>query len=170
MLWQNFIRTFNVPGRLTRVDSGHSPLRPLTLSGLCAVPATNTHAILRRGKVWPPGPELEPGSHHRHQRRSPVLLTTRPRRGFLIFTLSPTHTSPSSRLGTYQLGMYTRLQTVWSLPGHSRQANKGHSPRCHRPPTALVGSLIRSSNLPHSLQRGVLTIPYPDTTPPLLYT
>ena len=50
---------------------------------------------------------------------------------------------------------YTRLQTVWSLPGHSRQANKGHSPRCHRPPTALVDSLIRSSNLPHSLQRGV---------------
>ena len=30
--------------------------------------------------------------------------------------------------------MYTRLQTVWSLPGHSRQANKGHSPRCHRRP------------------------------------
>ena len=29
---------------------------------------------------------------------------------------------------------YTRLQTVWSLPGHSRQANKGHSPRCHRRP------------------------------------
>ena len=27
-------------------------------------------------------------------------------------------------------------------------------------PTALVGSLIRSSNLPHSLQRGVLTAPY----------
>ena len=21
---------------------------------------------------------------------------------------------------------------MWSLPGHSRQANKGHSPRCHR--------------------------------------
>ena len=30
--------------------------------------------------------------------------------------------------------MYTRLQTVWSLPGPSRQANKGHSPRCHRRP------------------------------------
>ena len=30
--------------------------------------------------------------------------------------------------------MYTRPQTVWSLPGHSRQANKGHSPRCHRRP------------------------------------
>ena len=30
--------------------------------------------------------------------------------------------------------MYTRLQTVWSLPGHSRQANKGHSPLCHRRP------------------------------------
>ena len=30
--------------------------------------------------------------------------------------------------------MYTRLQTVWSLPGHSRHANKGHSPRCHRRP------------------------------------
>ena len=30
--------------------------------------------------------------------------------------------------------MYTRLQTVWSLPGHSRQANKDHSPRCHRRP------------------------------------
>ena len=29
---------------------------------------------------------------------------------------------------------YTRLQTVWSLPGPSRQANKGHSPRCHRRP------------------------------------
>ena len=28
--------------------------------------------------------------------------------------------------------MYTRLQTVWSLPGPSRQDNKGHSPRCHR--------------------------------------
>ena len=23
---------------------------------------------------------------------------------------------------------------MWSLPGHSRQANKGHSPRCHRRP------------------------------------
>ena len=33
-----------------------------------------------------------------------------------------------------KFGMYTRLQTVWSLPGHSRQANKGHSPRCHRRP------------------------------------
>ena len=31
-------------------------------------------------------------------------------------------------------GMYTRLQTVWSLPGPSRQANKDHSPRCHRRP------------------------------------
>ena len=30
--------------------------------------------------------------------------------------------------------MYTRLQTVWSLPRHSRQANKDHSPRCHRRP------------------------------------
>ena len=30
------------------------------------------------------------------------------------------------------LQTYTRLQTVWSLPDHSRQANKGHSPRCHR--------------------------------------
>ena len=30
--------------------------------------------------------------------------------------------------------MYTRLQTVWSLPGHSRQANKDHSPLCHRRP------------------------------------
>ena len=30
--------------------------------------------------------------------------------------------------------MYTRLQTVWSLPGHSRQANKDHIPRCHRRP------------------------------------
>ena len=30
--------------------------------------------------------------------------------------------------------MYTRLQTVWSLPGPSRQANKGHSPRFHRRP------------------------------------
>ena len=30
--------------------------------------------------------------------------------------------------------MYTRLQTVWSLPGPSRQANKGQSPRCHRRP------------------------------------
>ena len=30
--------------------------------------------------------------------------------------------------------MYTRLQTVWSLHGHSRQASKGHSPRCHRRP------------------------------------
>ena len=30
--------------------------------------------------------------------------------------------------------MYTRLQTVWSLPDHSRQANKDHIPRCHRRP------------------------------------
>ena len=30
--------------------------------------------------------------------------------------------------------MYTRLQTVWSLPGHSRQANKDHVSRCHRRP------------------------------------
>ena len=32
------------------------------------------------------------------------------------------------------IGTYTRLQTVWSLPGHSRQANKDHIPRCHRCP------------------------------------
>ena len=32
------------------------------------------------------------------------------------------------------MARYTRLQTVWSLPGSSRQANKGHSPRCHRRP------------------------------------
>ena len=30
--------------------------------------------------------------------------------------------------------MYTRLQTVWSLLGHSRQADKDHKPRCHRRP------------------------------------
>ena len=29
---------------------------------------------------------------------------------------------------------YTRLQTVWSLPDPSRQANKGHSPRWDRRP------------------------------------
>ena len=57
------------------------------------------------------------------------------------------------RLSDVVPGLYTRLQTVWSLPGHSRQSNKGHSPRCH--PSPLVDSLIRSSNLPHSLQRGV---------------
>ena len=34
----------------------------------------------------------------------------------------------------YVCTMYTRLQTVWSLPGPSRQANTGHSPRCHRRP------------------------------------
>ena len=78
VLWQNIIREFHVPGRL---DSGHGPLRPLTLSGLCAVPATKTHAIARRGKVWPPAPGLEPGSHYRHQRRIPALISTRPRRG-----------------------------------------------------------------------------------------
>ena len=38
----------------------------------------------------------------------------------------------SARLLT--IGTYTRLQTVWSLPGHSRQTNKDHSPRCHRRP------------------------------------
>ena len=54
--------------------------------------------------------------------------------------------------------MYTRLQTVWSLPGHSRQANKDPSPAVTVAPTTLVGSLIRSSNLPHSLQRGVPTL------------
>ena len=36
--------------------------------------------------------------------------------------------------GNRQVCMYTRLQTVWWLPGHSRQANKDHSPRCHRRP------------------------------------
>ena len=34
----------------------------------------------------------------------------------------------------WAVNMYTRLQTVWSLPGPSRQSNKGHSPRCHRRP------------------------------------
>ena len=51
--------------------------------------------------------------------------------------------------------MYTRLQTVWSLPSHSRQANKDHSPRCHRRPNGPGRRTVRSSNLPHSLQRGV---------------
>ena len=36
-------------------------------------------------------------------------------------------------------------------------------PAVTRPPTALVGSLIRSSNLPHSLQRGVPNILSDDT-------
>ena len=31
--------------------------------------------------MWPPAPGLEPGSHHRHQRRIPALISTRPRRG-----------------------------------------------------------------------------------------
>ena len=51
--------------------------------------------------------------------------------------------------------MYTRLQTVWSLPGQSRQANKDHNPAVTVAPTTLVGSLIRSFNLPHSLQGAV---------------
>ena len=45
---------------------------------------------------------------------------------------------PKSTVFKYALVIlcrYTRLQTVWSLPGHSRQANKGHSsPRCRRRP------------------------------------
>ena len=53
---------------------------------VCAVPATNTHAITRRDKVWPPAPGLEPGSHHRHQRRIQALISTRPRRGLLLLT------------------------------------------------------------------------------------
>ena len=75
VLWQNFIRTFNVPGRLDTVPSARS--RSLA----SAVPATNTHTTTRRGKVWPPAPGLEPGSHHRHQRRISALISTRPRRG-----------------------------------------------------------------------------------------
>ena len=31
--------------------------------------------------MWPPAPGLEPGSHYRHQRRIPALISTRPRRG-----------------------------------------------------------------------------------------
>ena len=50
---------------------------------------------------------------------------------------------------------YTRLQTVWSLPGHSRQVNKGQSSRCHLRPNGPGRLADRSSNLPHSLQRGV---------------
>ena len=41
------------------------------------------------------------------------------------------HTTFKGRLGIGNVRTYTRLQTVWSLHGHSRQANKGHSPRCH---------------------------------------
>ena len=33
------------------------------------------------GKVWPPTPGLEPGSHHRHQRRITAFISTRLRRG-----------------------------------------------------------------------------------------
>ena len=40
----------------------------------------------------------------------------------------------SDWIGLEEVGKYTRLQTVWSLPGHSRQANKDHSPLCHRRP------------------------------------
>ena len=47
------------------VDWTRSP-PPTHALGLCAVPATNTHATTRRGKVWPPAPGLERGSHHRH--------------------------------------------------------------------------------------------------------
>ena len=41
--------------------------------------------------------------------------------------------SKGSRKNVY-FNRYTRLQTVCSLPGHSRQANKDHIPRCHRRP------------------------------------
>ena len=61
VLWQNFIRTFNVPGRLDTVPSAHSR----SLAPERFLPQ-NTHATTRRGKVWPPAPGLEPGSHHRH--------------------------------------------------------------------------------------------------------
>ena len=49
------------------------------------------------------------------------------------------HGRMCSSLGTVYMSVhvgtvYTRLQTVWSLPGHSPQANRGHSPRCHRRP------------------------------------
>ena len=39
-------------------------------------------------------------------------------------------------LPTYRT--YTRLQTMWSLPGHSRQAKKDHSPLRHRRPNGPV--------------------------------
>ena len=123
VLWQNFIREFNVPGRLDTVDT----LRPLTLSGLCAIPATNTHAITRRGKVWPPAPGLEPGSHHRHQRRIPALISTRPRRG-----LSKTRPrNLGSEVKTSDLAAHfsrnsgaanTFLLTIQTFNEHSRMA------------------------------------------------
>ena len=40
VLWQNVIRKFNVPGRLDTAPP------PLTLSGLCAIPATETRTPL----------------------------------------------------------------------------------------------------------------------------
>ena len=64
---------------------------------------------------------------------------------FLSFSVVPIHTPA-----------YTRLQTVWSLPGHSRQANKDHSPLCHRRPNGpgrIADKVVQP--IPHSLQRGV---------------
>ena len=55
---------------------------------------------------------------------------------------------------------YTRLQTVWSLPGHSRQANKGHSPRCHRRPNG-PGRLADKVVQPTTQSAEGCTLPFP---------
>ena len=52
---------------------------------------------------------------------------------------------------------YTRLQTVWSLPGHSRQADKGHNPLCHRRPNGpgrLADKVVHGPTY-HTVCRGV---------------
>ena len=48
------------------VDWTRSPSPTHALWPLCGSCHWNTHPIMRRGKVWPSAPGLEPGSHHRH--------------------------------------------------------------------------------------------------------
>ena len=74
---------------------------------------------MRRGEVLPPAPGLEPGSHHRHQRRIPTLISTRSRRGHGGFR---TYESWPTEIWSCMSMYGTHIVEVWrhdAIPGVS---------------------------------------------------
>ena len=92
-------------------------------------------------------PATSPAASWRRRSRSVMVSSTRcvqnkegnlknmfERIGHVYFSAGG-HSKVRSRFSRFGCRtLYARLQTVWSLPGHSRQANKDHSPCCQRRP------------------------------------
>ena len=157
---------------LSRFDIFFRQSHPVRISRL-----QSGHHSTKLSPLMPPPPPLPPLSEsNRHCRRRHVGPGTPPPRRGIWHAPPPATAGPTVSAGSQHAAVKSRRRRstctpVCRLCGRYL-AILGRPIRITVPavtvaPTALVGSLIRSSNLPHSLQRGVLG-PSPRLGPPLL--